>query len=159
MAMQRRQTRIPERWLVVDERNRIELARALASLPRGSGVLLLCRTMPKRERGKLLGKLRFAAARRHFFVIDEAAGLARRVHNPGELRQALLRRTPLVLLSPLFPTASHPEWQPLPRMRAGALARLAGGRLIALGGMNERRFAQIRRLGFRGWAAIGAFKT
>jgi hypothetical protein len=42
-------------------------------------------------------------------------------------------------------------------MRAAALLRLAKSPVIALGGMNECRFAQIQRLGFSGWAGIDAY--
>jgi thiamine-phosphate pyrophosphorylase len=73
------------------------------------------------------------------------------------LRQALLGRTPLILLSPIHPTRSHPDRRPLPRMRAAALARLAKRRLVALGGMDARRYAKIARLGFSGWAGIDAY--
>jgi thiamine-phosphate pyrophosphorylase len=68
-------------------------------------------------------------------------------------------RVPLVLLSPIYSTLSHPDWRPIPRMRAAALARLGGGKLIALGGMNRKRYATMERLGFIGWAGISAFKT
>jgi thiamine-phosphate pyrophosphorylase len=44
-------------------------------------------------------------------------------------------------------------------MRAAALARLAGRKLVALGGMDERRFRRVERLGFVGWAGISAFRT
>jgi thiamine-phosphate pyrophosphorylase len=44
-------------------------------------------------------------------------------------------------------------------MRAAALARLGGRSLLALGGMDARKFARIGRLGFRGWAGISAFRT
>jgi thiamine-phosphate pyrophosphorylase len=70
----------------------------------------------------------------------------------------MFRRTPMILLSPLFPTRSHPDWEPLPRMRAAALARLGRRNLFALGGMDARKFARIERLGFRGWAGISAFR-
>jgi thiamine-phosphate pyrophosphorylase len=76
-----------------------------------------------------------------------------------ELRRALLARTSLVLLSPLRPTQSHPEWKPIPRMRAAAMARLGRRSLVALGGMDARKFARIKRLGFQGWAGISAFRT
>jgi thiamine-phosphate pyrophosphorylase len=89
----------------------------------------------------------------------EAQGDAARVHNLHELRSALLRQVPLILLSPIFPTRSHPDWQPIPRMRAAALARLANRRLLALGGMNAKRYARIAPLGFTGWAGISAFRT
>lgn len=92
-------------------------------------------------------------------MIDEAGGAAVRVHNIRELRRALLARTPLILLSPIYPTRSHPDWAALQRMRAAALARLGGRRLIALGGMDERNFRRVERLGFQGWAGISAFRT
>jgi hypothetical protein len=44
-------------------------------------------------------------------------------------------------------------------MRSAALARLAGRRAIALGGMNRERYAKIAPLGFIGWAGISAFRT
>jgi thiamine-phosphate pyrophosphorylase len=76
-----------------------------------------------------------------------------------ELRRAMVRRAPIILLSPIFPTRSHPDWQPMPRMRAATLARLVDRRAIALGGMDARRYAKIARLGFIGWAGISAFRT
>jgi hypothetical protein len=44
-------------------------------------------------------------------------------------------------------------------MRAAAFARLARRKLLALGGMDEKRYAQVARLGFIGWAGISAFRT
>jgi thiamine monophosphate synthase len=44
-------------------------------------------------------------------------------------------------------------------MRAAALARLGRRNLFALGGMNARRFARVKELGFQGWAGITAFRT
>jgi thiamine-phosphate pyrophosphorylase len=57
----------------------------------------------------------------------------------------------------MFATRTHPEMRPLPRMRAAALVRLTGRKAIALGGMNESRFRQVRALGFQGWAGIDAW--
>jgi thiamine-phosphate pyrophosphorylase len=104
-------------------------------------------------------KLRRVARTRALTIVDEAGGTATRVHNLRELRRALLARTPMILLSPLFQTESHRDWRPLLRMRAAALAQLAGRRLVALGGMNAKRFSRIERLGFQGWAGISAFRT
>ena len=81
------------------------------------------------------------------------------MHDVRELRRALLKRTPIILLSPIHPTQSHPDWRPQPRMRAAALARLARRKLFALGGMNRKRYAKIAPLGFIGWAGISAFRT
>jgi thiamine-phosphate pyrophosphorylase len=141
---------IPTEWLIIaseGDRAGIEAARRL---PPGSGVLLLDRVS--------IGDVRMLR-RRGLTVIREARGIAVRVHDARELRRALSARTPLIFLSPLYPTHSHPEWKPLPRMRAATLARLGKRGLFALGGMDARRFARVKRLGFQGWAGISAFRT
>lgn len=147
--MRRRQTS-PRQWLIVrGAEDRDGLAAALR-LPPGGGVLLL-KQLPTRQMRRL--------RQRGLVVVREQPRAALRVHDVRELRRALLARTPLIFLSPLYPTASHPDWAPMPRMRAAALARLAGCNLLALGGMDARKFAQVRRLGFQGWAGISAFRT
>jgi len=145
--------RVPHQWLIVTC-DHAELIDATRRLGRGSGVLLLGPLPAARLR-----QLRRVAAKRGLAIAQEHPRTAARVHNSGELRDALLRRTPLILLSPINPTPSHPNWEPIPRMRAAALARLGGRRLIALGGMDARKFARIRKLGFQGWAGISAFRT
>ena len=149
----RRGQRVPRQWLIVtrDHGGLLDAARRLGG---GSGVLLLAPVSAARMR-----KLRLVAAQRGLAIVQENRGKAARVHNVRELRVALLRRTPLILLSPIHNTPSHPDWPPIPRMRAAALGRLGGRRLIALGGMDARKFAQIERLGFQGWAGISAFRT
>ena len=149
--MQRRQS-VPKQWLIVNEEPDRELWGALRRLPRASGVLVLVDLGAADRR-----RLRVLARRRELTVAH--AGQADRVHNLRELTRAMLRRSQLILLSPIYPTRSHPEWQPLPRMRAAALARLGGRKLIALGGMDARKYARVRRLGFQGWAGISAFRT
>jgi thiamine-phosphate pyrophosphorylase len=146
--MRRRQT-VPRQWLIVTPDKRDELVETARRLPRGSGVLLLCPLPPAQMR----------SLRRRGLAIAREGREAARVHDRRELRQALLRRTPLILLSPFYPTNSHPGQLPLPRMRAAALARLGGRRLIALGGLDARRYAKIAALGFTGWAGISAFRT
>ena len=151
--MTRRQTS-PEQWLIADQRLDEEFWAALNRLARGSGVLVLCTPGANERR-----RLRHLAGLRRLTVVTERRRTAARVHNLRELRQALLARAPLILLSPIHETRSHPDWRPLSRMRAATLARLAGLRLVALGGMNERRFRRVQRLGFTGWAGISAFRT
>lgn len=144
---------MPERWFLADERDR-ELWRTIRKLPRGCGLLVLGETSAsERRRMRQLGSLRGLT------IVAEQPRRAVRVHNIDELRRALLERVPLILLSPMYPTRSHPDWVPLPRMRAAALARLADRRLLALGGMDSKRYTAIRPLGFVGWAGISAFKT
>lgn len=149
--MTRRQT-IPERWLIVNGEMDRKVWLALRCQPVGSGVLLLDR--PDASTGRRIGNL---ARLRSLTIIAELPLTAARVHTMHELRQALLRRTPIVLLSPMFKTRSHPEWKPLPKMRAATFAQLAGRRLIALGGMNEKRYSRVALLGFVGWAGISAW--
>ena len=132
---------------------RLRAGAAIARLARNSGVLVIGKLGAAERR-----RLRHVARLRGLTVAFENRGDAARVHDVRELRRALLRRTPLILLSPIYPTRSHPEWTPLPRLRAAALARLGGRQLIALGGMDERRFRRIERLGFQGWAGISAFR-
>ncbi len=148
--MRRRQT-VPHQWLIVSDRVDYRVA---TRVRRGTGVRLLQPLGAKDMRN-----LRNIANRRGLVVVLEGPKAAARVHNSRELRTSLLQRTPVLLLSPLFATQSHPDWKPLARMRAAALARLARRKLIALGGMDARKFARIRNLGFEGWAGISAFRT
>jgi thiamine-phosphate pyrophosphorylase len=144
----------PKSWLILDPADETGLRATLLSLPAGTGVLLLNRLFSRDMRW-----LRHRALQRHLTIVAEGNATAVRVHNARELRRALLMRVPLVLLSPIYSTPSHPDWRPIPRMRAAALARLGGRTLIALGGMNRKRYATVERLGFIGWAGISAFKT
>lgn len=152
--MKARQT-IPRQWLIVrgDDEWGVLLSRA-RTLPAGSGILLLAK-LPSTTRGRL----HYLARARAITLVFEEPRRAARVHNLRELTRARLQRTPLILISPLYLTSSHPEWKPLPRMRAAALARLAGRRAIALGGMNARRHAKVAALGLVGWAGVSAFRT
>ena len=90
-------------------------------------------------------------------MIKEAGGAVARVHDACELRRALVKGTPLIFVSALYPTRSHPGRPPLPRMRAATLARLSPRPLFALGGMDANKFQRIRRLGFYGWGGIDAW--
>lgn len=147
--MRRRQT-APTQWLIVTGSADVEGVRRLAP---GSGVLLLD-ALPQRDMQRLRQLVRLKG-----LVFAREGPEAARVHNVRELRRALLARTPLILLSPIFPTRSHPGWKPIHPMRAAAMARLGGRKLLALGGMNARTFARITRMGFQAWAGISAFRT
>ena len=145
--MKRRQTSVPRQWLITDERlgDPLELVRRL---PPGGAVLV-------RDQ-RLLRPIKRLSAARRLEVVAESRRVVR-VHNAREIRQAQLGGAEVLLLSPLYPTRSHPDWRPLPRMRAAALLRLAKVPVVALGGMDERRFRPVRKLGFAGWAAIDAW--
>ena len=148
--MTRRQT-LPRQWLILHGVDDSALS-AVRRLPPDSGVLIIGQCSSLR-------RLRHLSRSRRLVVAVESRGDAARAHNIAELRRALLRGVPLILLSPIFPTSSHPDWLPIPRMRAAALARLADRRLLALGGMDAQRYAAVAPLGFIGWAGISAFRT
>ncbi|HEU5483076.1 MAG TPA: thiamine phosphate synthase [Sphingomicrobium sp.] len=156
--MKRRHT-VPRQWLIADDRMGEELWAAARKLPKGSGILVIHRGMRRGRRARLIARLRRIANLRELILANEGSGDAARVHTVRELRQAGSKRVPLILLSPIHSTRSHPDRRPLPRMRAAALARLAGVPVIALGGMTAGRFARVERLGFHGWAGIDAFRT
>ena len=149
--MRRRQT-VPGQWLIIaDGRDAVAEARRVV---RGSGVLLL-EPIP----ASAMLRLRMLARQRGLTIVVGKRRTAARVHDSRELLKALLAAPEMVLISPIYPTGSHPEWTPLPRMRAAALARLAGRKAVALGGMDARRYAKIAQLGFTAWAGISAFRT
>lgn len=172
--MPKRQTLLPTIWLVSDQRNDAVLERALARLPRGSGLIFRHYHLPEPER-----KARFAALKRaakvrgHRVVLSgdarmarawgadgaygDAARLARgpaclrlvTAHSLRELGRA--KRADAVLLSPVFATRSHPGARGLGPVRFLLLARQSEVPVIALGGMTAKR---ARRLSVRAWAAI-----
>lgn len=144
---------IPDRWLILgkhlDEHAWAIVATQLAC----SGIVLL--EMPP---AKHLRRLRYLAGLRQLTIVCEGRLGARRVHDARELGRALLQRSWPIFLSPIHETKSHPDWHALPRMRAAALARLAGRQVVALGGMNDHRYRRIAPLGFIGWAGITAWE-
>ena len=151
--MRGNQRRVPEAWLITDVR--LGDVRGVARrLPRGTGVLVRQHELAPAERRALLRDLRRIAAGRGLVLVDEAEGLGARVHDARELRRALLRRAWPIFLSPVFETRTHPGWRAMPRMRAAALVRLARREVLALGGMDARRFEGVRALGVAGWGAI-----
>lgn len=149
--MERRQS--TDQWLIVEHLGPGD-EEAVRNLRCGSGVLVIgCLSEAQHRRLRRLARVRGLA------IVVEGPRSAARVHDVSELRRALLHTVPLILLSPMFRTDSHPEWPPLPKMRAAALARLGGRRLVALGGMDARKFARVKHLGFQAWAGISAFRT
>ena len=150
---------LPTLWLVTDARNDAGLERAIARLPRGSGVIFRHHHLPPRERAQ-----RFAQVRRlcrRFGHRLEIAGDGygppaphRRLataHGLREIGRANRCDAEAVLLSPVFPTRSHPGAKALGRAKFLLLAKRSRAPVIALGGMVARRF---RGLPVHGWAAI-----
>ena len=172
----RRRHPLPRLWLMTDERMGEELWQALERLPRGSGVIF--RHYKSAERRALFERVPAVARRRGLVLLlagsprqavgwraDGAHGGSRHLraarplvrtapaHGARELAAAQ-SHAHAVLLSPAFATRSHPGARTLGALRFGLLARRGNVPLIALGGMDAKRFRRLAPLGAYGWAAI-----
>jgi thiamine-phosphate pyrophosphorylase len=162
--------RHPLLWLFTDERLGDGLWTALRRLPPGSGVVFRHYSLSRRERLRLFVAVRRRARARGLVVVSARKLLpgADGVHGPGlgrglrtwpahDRREAIAGMragAALLFVSPVFPTRSHPGAAALGTARAGRIGRGLGVGLIALGGMNARRWRVARGAGFDGWAAI-----
>ena len=161
---------LPRVWLVSDARNDAILEQALRRLPRGSGLIFRHYHLPAAERRARFDTLRrIARARGHVAFLaaevrqarawraDGAYGSAKtlatgprfsRLVTAHSLRELHGGRADARVLSPVFPTRSHPGAATLGPVRFRLLARRAP--VIALGGMTARRAAKLGTA----WAAI-----
>lgn len=134
------------RLAVLARRRRLRLlvagdARAALRIP-GAGLHLADREPGARHR------LAFLAARRGRLLSAAA-------HGRAGLARGRRLRADLVILSPVFPTRSHPGAPVLGPLRWAALARRAGRPVVALGGIVAPAAGRLPRLA-AGLAAIGA---
>lgn len=150
---------------MTDERMGDRLWAALRRLPPGSGVVFRHRDLPPATRRAMLLKIRRIAQARRLTV--SAVGLTGLQHGgrtpftapAHDRRQAIVAARAgagYLLVSPVYMTRSHPAARPLGPLKAAAVARGLGTKVIALGGMDDRRWRRIRHHGFDGWAAIDA---
>lgn len=78
-------------------------------------------------------------------------------HGPRALARAASLRADLALLSPLFPTLSHPGGAVLGTVRFAHLARTARVRVAALGGVSPGRVRAAAKAGAVAVASVGGF--
>jgi thiamine-phosphate pyrophosphorylase len=170
-----RQT-FPDLWLLSDERNDAVLEAALRRLPRGSGFIYRHYHLDDGERvGRWFELLRIVRAKGHVAVLADSGQTAcewgadgvygapralyptrdlltlATVHDLAEIGLANRARADAVLLSPVFPTRSHPDAATLGPLRFRLLAGHARMPVIALGGMTSRN---AQSLAWPRWAAI-----
>jgi thiamine-phosphate pyrophosphorylase len=159
---------LPALWLVSDERNDAVLEIELRRLPRGSGFIFRHYHLDEtKRRSRFCALARLARARGQLVALAGTRRQARRwgadlaygpdghlqpVHNLREIGRT--RDAAALLLSPVFPTRSHPGAKALGPLRFRQLAARAKVPVIALGGMNLRT---AKRLGWAYWAGIDAF--
>lgn len=159
---------------MTDERLGDALWPALRRLPPGGGVVFRHHAIAAAERRTLLRRVeRIATARRLVLLVAGGGSGKAGVHDPRrgcgrglrsaaahDRRQAIagVRRGAAVLfVSPVYATRSHPDAIPLGPTRAAHIGRGLGVGVIALGGLNARRWRRVRAAGFDGWAAIDAW--
>ena len=170
----------PHIWLFTDERNDDVLEKAIAGLPKGSGIIFRHYHLDIEARTARLAEIvKLARRHRHLVLFAGSPRMARRhgadgvhgrqwtpaqlsglirsmpVHNIAEIREANRLGADLFFLSPVHATRSHPGQNPTSRLQIARLAALCFGPVILLGGMNASRYRSFRKQA-QGWAAIDA---
>ncbi len=154
---------MPAHVLLSDARNDALLETALRRLPRGSAFVWRHYHLAPAARAARLAPLARLAALRGVTVVLAGPGYgpAHRLscrttrglrlataHTLRELGAAARAGADAVLLSPVFPTRSHPGAPVLGAVRFNTLARLSPIPVLALGGMTRRHRAHVRAHGF-----------
>jgi len=157
---------------MTDERLGDGLWAALRRLPSGSGVVFRHYATAARERRTLFRRVARIARARGLVVVRAGAragygedGVHGAAHGSGlrtapahdrrEAVAAVRRGADVLFVSPVFGTQSHPGAEGLGGRKARRIARGLPVTVIALGGMDARRFRKLA--GFDGWAAIDAW--
>ncbi|WP_284124135.1 thiamine phosphate synthase [Parerythrobacter aestuarii] len=168
---------LPDLWLLSDERNDPALEASLRALPPGSGFVYRHYHLPSPERiARFIRLRRVCRAMGHLVILADSTMTAREwgadgvygaplslyptrrdmvtvatAHDLAEIGQANRVCADAVMLSPVFPTRSHPDAPVLGTQRFRHLARYARMPVIALGGLTDRT---ANRLDWPRWAAI-----
>jgi thiamine-phosphate pyrophosphorylase len=155
---------------MTDERQGEDLWAALDRLPARAGIVFRHHSLPPAERRALFAKVRTVARRRGLVLVSAGARLpgadgvhngrggglrTASVHSLDELRAAERAGADMVFLSPVYPTRSHPGSKTLGRRGFERLARRTMLPVVALGGMDARKWRALP--GAYGWAGIDAF--
>ncbi len=175
-------TPLPDYWLLSDERNEHLLDCVLQSFTAPLAFVYRHYHLPPDERlNRFLELKRLCRKEGHLVILADSAMTAREwsadgiygaplalyprrhellhiatAHNMREIAQANRIGADAIMLSPVFPTRSHPGTDTLGVNRFLMLARYAHAPVIALGGMNRQRS---RRMRWPRWAAIDGLST
>lgn len=183
--MHKRQTcpdTLPELWLISDARNDAVLELALRSHTRRIAFVYRHYHLPPDARRARYDTLKRIADRHgHVTILSGSAAQAARwradgyyaparrltpkrtgllavatAHDMAEIAAANRARADAVMLSPVFPTRSHPGARTLEPLRFLMMSRYAAMPVIALGGMDQ---ACADRLRWPRWAAVDGLST
>lgn len=164
--------KLPRRWLMTDPRMGDALWPALTRLPRGSGIIFRHYALSGIARRDLLRRVRKVARARKLMLVvagkpanrppvpthgRHPGALTAPVHDRREAIAAIRNGARLLFASPVFATRSHPGEPALGRVRLGLMLHGLPVPVIALGGMDERRWRSLRSLNIHGWAGIDAW--
>jgi len=168
----RRDQPLPNIWLLSDARNDVGLEAALANLPEASGFVFRHYHLDEVSRRARYDELAaLCRARGHLVVLagdadwpaDGCYGAPQALgtrpdrlrlataHNAHELTLANRAKVDGIFLSPVFQTRSHPGGECLGARKFHELVALAECPVIALGGMDAQRAAE---LNWPRWGAI-----
>jgi thiamine-phosphate pyrophosphorylase len=179
--MRVRQT-LPDLWLLSDERNDALLERVLRSYTVSIAFVFRHYFLPPAARLRRFRTLqRICREQRHLVILADSPQTAKEwgaqgvygaplmlaprrnglisvatAHNMRELAAANRMDADLVMLSPVFPTRSHPGAKTLGPIRFRLLAQRATMPVIALGGM-DRQYAN--RMRWERWAGVDGLST
>ncbi len=174
---------VPQSWLMTDARLGSAIPHIAAHMPPRSAIIIRPYAMGGHGDAAMLRSIRHVArAKRHLLLLADSQNQpslwaydgchlgrfgsnARRgsgflsiaVHNPKQAMAARRMRANAVLISPVWPTRSHPEAKPLGLRGLVRLAAMARCPAIALGGVDQPSFILARRHGAHGWAGIDAW--
>lgn len=172
---------LPDLWLLSDARNDTVLEEALEGLPDRSAIVFRHYHLEAGERRRRWKMLRsICCSKNHLMVLSGDAETALQwgadgiygpppklgghsrllriatVHDAQEIAAAEAAGADAAMLSPVYPTRSHPGAAVLGIEGYRSLARTTSLPLIALGGMTTER---ARELGVARWAAIDGLSS
>ena len=160
---------LPLLWLLSDLRNDAGLVDALDRLPQGSGFVFRHYHLEEAQRRKRFEELsQIARTRSHMVILARASGWGEdghygsslpacsalwlaTAHDGDEIRRVVAEGARGIFLSPVFPTASHPDAATLGVHGFHVLAQQSSVPVIALGGMSHER---ANELAWPRWGAI-----
>jgi len=137
----------------------LSLAKQVSSLCQKKGVQLMLNSDCASESiaGVGLHLSSAALSRLKTRPVDKTVWCAASCHNEQELAQALALNVDFVCCSPVLPTPSHQDADPIDWQQFAALCQRSTVPVYGLGGLNHSHHKQVVALGGQGIAGIRAF--